>query len=93
MSDSKFEIGDVVRHRVGDDWRGIVIEISRTSSVGEYLVRSRNGNGEFVREWIYEFELTADSEPPSGSPVGAVVPSGGGVPQRLRERFRVRGVG
>lgn len=85
MSEYKFAVGEVVRHHVGGDWRGIVMERDSAALQPRYRVRSRirlidGSHSEFVLDYFYEFELTADSEPPSGSPVGAVVPSGGGVP-------------
>lgn len=95
MSEFKFAVGDVVRHRVGGDWRGVVIETGGDSRGVEYRVRFRDpGDGGFSFQWLFEFELIADSEPPSGSPVGAVVrPGGDGAREAVPWRNRLTTVG
>lgn len=94
MTEFKFEIGDVVRHRVGGEWRGVVMQRQRVDGGGEarYLVKAElkphaaNGS-QFASWWYEEFELVA-AEPPFdavGVPVqrprsgdGAAVPCWGG---------------
>lgn len=62
---AEFAVGDVVRHRVGGDWRGVVIAAGSGGHSGAYLVRSRGGSG-FVTDWLYSIEL--EREPPSSPP-------------------------